>query len=137
MTKNEFIEKMMFKPWVARAIGWQAVDCYGLIVMYYRHVLNIELPIPQGFYDEDDTRANSWFEGVKHWQDVKTPSADNIIFTAYIGDKPAHVGLCIGDNKVLHARGTRNVGGCVEIHSLSAIERLYGKLTYHKFIGDK
>jgi cell wall-associated NlpC family hydrolase len=134
LNQNEFIKKILGKPWVNRAHTFGAVDCFGLVILYYQHVLRIDLPVVPGF-DEKVNFVDCFNEGQKRWQEISLPNETGILFTCYHGDVPMHVGLCVGHGKVLHCRGSENQPGKVEIHSLRAIQRLYGKISYHKFIG--
>lgn len=43
MHKPDFIHAMEGKPWRDRACSFDAADCWGLVVLYYRHVLGIEI----------------------------------------------------------------------------------------------
>ncbi len=40
---SEFIRRMIGVPWSNRACTFDKVDCWGLCVLYYRHVLGTEL----------------------------------------------------------------------------------------------
>ncbi len=134
MTQNEFIKKMMGVHWVNRASSFDAVDCWGLVLLYYKEVLGIQLPVVDGFTSKQDF-TECYEKGKDAWQEVDRPIMNGIAFTSYKGDQPTHVGVCIGHGKALHCRGSENNPGSVEIHSLRAIEHLYGKITYHEFIG--
>jgi cell wall-associated NlpC family hydrolase len=134
MNQHEFITKIKGKPWVNRASSFDSVDCFGLIILYYKHVMGIDLPTVNGFAEKDNF-IDCYNSGVKNWTQVNYPDNEGIAFTCYKGEVPTHVGLCIGKGLVLHARGGNSSHGKVEIHKARAIERLYGKMTYHKFIG--
>lgn len=134
MNQSEFIKKIIGKPWVNRASSFDSVDCWGLVLLYYKEVLNIEIPTVQGF-TEHEQFEKLYFENNHLWQQVDTPQKEGLVFTCYKGDIPTHVGICAGHGKVLHARGTEDSHGKVEIHSIRAIESAYGKMTYHKFTG--
>ncbi len=43
MHKSDFVAAMEGKPWRDRACSYEAADCWGLVVLYYRHVLGIEI----------------------------------------------------------------------------------------------
>ena len=43
MHQPDFIHAMEGKPWRDRACSFDAADCWGLVVLYYRHVLGIEI----------------------------------------------------------------------------------------------
>ena len=134
MTQTEFINKMIGKPWVDRASSFEECDCWGLVLLYYKEVLNIDLPVVKGFTEKEDFLL-CYESGVQQWQEVKTPITQGLAFTSYKGDTPTHVGVCIGNGMALHCRGSVNQAGSVEVHSLRAIESIYGKITYHQFTG--
>ncbi len=43
MTQSEFIGLVNGKPWANRACSFEQMDCWGLVVLYYRNVLGLEL----------------------------------------------------------------------------------------------
>ena len=134
MTQDEFITKILGKPWVNRSSTFDSVDCFGLIMLYYNHVLKINLPTVDGFIEKGDF-VTCYDKGKTLWQEIDSPTENGIAFTCYRGETPIHVGLCIGHGYALHCRGSEKQHGKVEIHSLRAIERLYGRISYHKFTG--
>ena len=134
MEQQQFIKSIIGKPWVNRACSFDSVDCWGLVVMYYKHVLNVDIPTVQGFI-ENDQFEKCYSENLHLWQEVKAPITNGLVFTCYKGETPTHVGVCIGGGKVLHSRGTEANHGKVEIHSIRAIESIYGKIVYHYFTG--
>lgn len=134
MNQSEFIHLIKGKPWVNRAVSFDAVDCYGLVILYYKHVLNIELPEVAGFASGDDV-DQCWGDGVGAWEEVKTPPYAGLAFTSYKGNIPTHVGIVISSTHLLHCRGHTNKPGKVEIHSIRTVANVCGKITYHKFKG--
>lgn len=134
MTQAEFIKKILGKPWRNRASSFDAADCWGLVALYYKHVLNINIPTVAGFIENEEFEQ-CYSENLHLWQQVDTPPHEGLVFTCYKGKTPTHVGLCVGHGKALHSRGDKSENGKVEIHSLRAIESVCGKMTFHKFIG--
>ena len=134
MDSLTFIAKIIGTKWVNRASSFDECDCWGLVVLYYRHVLSIELPTVTGYDDKLDI-ADCWQNEahLPHWVVVDNPSDNGLVFTCYKGDRPTHVGVTIGGGKVLHSNGTNKSGG-VQVNSIRALESMYGKMTYHKFI---
>lgn len=131
LTNQEFIEKTIGLPWENRKSSFESVDCHGLVMLYYKHVLNIDIGVPPGY--EDGRRIDEcWVAEVEsgNWIQVDRPTGDGIVFTCYVQGFPTHVGLVIG-GMVLHCRGSENHPGHVEMHSLRAIEKMYGKVTFH------
>ena len=130
MMQSEFITKMIGKPWVNRASSFNSCDCWGLVLLYYKCVLNIGIPVFPGFIN-----GVNFDECYKHefpmWEEAKPESG--MVFTAYKGEQPVHVGVCINKTHVLHSRGSVNNPGKVELHSIRAIEKMYGELTFYRF----
>lgn len=135
MNQQNFIDKVIGLPWVDRASSFESVDCYGLVTLYYKHVLGIDLPIITGYEAGECDTSQGWQSGISQWQEMDKPSKDGLLFTSYKDGKPSHVGITISATKVLHARGFVGCAGKVEIHSIRAVEAIYGKISFHKFIG--
>lgn len=135
MNKNDFINAVLHKPWVNRAQSMEQMDCWGLVILYYQHVLSIELPVINGY----SIGACSVPEGVSdqliHWEKVDKPTLDGVVFMAFDGDLPAHVGVMISPTKMLHSRGSEETGGNVSIHSIQAMKSRYNRIEYYIFRG--
>lgn len=118
---------MIGVPWVNRAHTLDECDCWGLVVLYYKHVMKIDIPII------DDYLNNSEFGQcfsivIKRW--VQSSSAvDDGMVVAYYGNKPVHVGILIG-NKVLHSRGESSA---TRLDRLTVFERVYTKLEFYQY----
>jgi len=135
MVQQEFIDRVKGLPWVNRASSFDEVDCWGLVLLYYKHVLDIELPEIAGYEQDECGTAQGWYSGIHQWQQLDRPVEHGLLFTCYQGKQPIHVGVTISTTKVLHCRGSAAEPGKVEIHSIRAIEHIYGKMTFHKFVG--
>lgn len=135
MTQKEFVDLVIGKPWVSRDISLDGMDCYGLVVLYYRHVLGIDIQIPDGYFEFEEPL---YLAGASkcNWEETNGPSNDGIMFVLYNGESPRHVGITLNRTHVLHSRfDERDQCGSVQINSLSAIRKLYGKVTFHRYIG--
>lgn len=126
MSKDEFLQKMIGKPWGMRAIGWDAVDCWGLVVMYYRHVLGLEFP-PNNNYSSGLEFSASYQFGIQFWE--QSERFNDCMFVAYNGRTPVHVGLII-NGQCLHARED---GSHVRMDRIRTLERVFSKLEYYKY----
>lgn len=127
---SDFIDKVIGVPWANRACSFEQVDCWGLCVLYYRHVLGIEL------HQTPDYEAGADFftcyQGdVVHWQKVDKP-VEGGIFVGYRASQPAHVGLIL-NRKALHSRGEN---GSVREDSLLIIQRAFTKVEYFVYGAD-
>lgn len=127
MTKEEFIRRANGLPWADRACSFDAVDCWGLVVLYYRHVAGMEL------HQTPDYEAGhdfiTCYEGDRvFWQ----PGARNegSIAVFYRGAHPDHVGVVIDGNRCLHSRGE---GEGVRIDPLPVLERFFTKTEFLQY----
>lgn len=126
MSKEEFISAMTGVAWVNRAISWDAVDCWGLIVMYYRHVLGLEFP-PNNNYSAGSDFECSFSYGIKFWE--LADKFDGCMFVGYSGKNPVHVGLIL-DGRCFHARSE---GSHVRMDNIRTLERVFTKLEFFKY----
>lgn len=127
MHKSEFIEMVTGAPWVDRACTFEAMDCWGLVVLYYRHVLGIEIHHAPDY--EAGADFLTCFSGeVVYWR----PSdiiVDGGIFIAWYGSQPVHVGLTV-NGMALHSRGQN---GHVRADSLRTIQKIFTRVEFYKY----
>lgn len=122
---DEFITFMIDVPWVEGKANFAECDCWGLVVLYYRHVIGIELapthdlPMAEGMAAQLATG---------HWQEVTQP-ADGVVFMSYRDSSPAHCGVIIG-NRVLHSAGGRNRDGYCRFDRFATLQRTYRDMRY-------
>lgn len=105
MTESEFISHWVGRPYLVRGDDESGIDCWALVVRYYRDVLGIEL---------DDTYDDDIAGGFEHeiksgaWELCEKNDA-GVVFMAFdrLGE-PRHVGIVVdGGELILHARHTR------------------------------
>ena len=124
---SDFIRKAIGVPWSNRACSFDKVDCWGLVILYYRHVLGIELHHTPDY--EADQDFFTCYEGdVVFWRSVDKPFEGGI-FVGYRGLQPAHVGLVL-NRHALHSRGEN---GSVRMDSLLVIQRAFTKVEYFEY----
>lgn len=129
MHKSEFIERVTGVPWTDRACTFEAMDCWGLVVLYYRHVLGIEIHHTQD-YESGHDFLTCFDEEVSFWDDTDT-FRDGGIFIAYYGAQPVHVGLTV-DGMALHSRGEC---GHVRADSIRTIKKLFTRVEFKTYAG--
>ena len=126
MTPAEFVDRALSVPWVRWGSDWSGADCFGLIVMWHRHVLGIELgDVPQ-------TDIASGFAVAKGWEpcDIQTGAT---CFMAFRDGAPGHCGIVLDQLHVLHAQGSQEAGGRVKVSRLDALERLYNDIRFYRY----
>lgn len=119
ITLTEFARRMVGVPWVKWRADWQACDCYGLLVMYYRHVLGQDIgQVPHAPFA-------TGLAGLSQWRECPAGTPGEVyVFTK--GSDPQHCGVPYGFGRVLHCWGSDNHPGNVRIDRLDALTRLYG-----------
>lgn len=131
MLKSEFLERVIGIPWHNRACTFEAADCWGLVTLYFRHVLGIELHHSPDYEAGEDFMT--CFDGeVVYWRAVEQFS-DGDIFIAYYGAQPVHVGLII-DGRALHSRGEN---GNVRSDQIRTIQKLFTKTEFLRYAGNR
>lgn len=130
MSDDEFIKLMFGKPYVDRHCSIDAVDCWGLVALYYRivHAINIH---HTDDYGNGSDFATCYHSEVDFWQQHEHPVPGGI-FVAYRGAVPVHVGLIIDDHTIFHAREKTSV----RFDKLRTLERLSTKVEFLTYAGD-
>lgn len=98
---NPWIETLLRIPHVPNYGRMDGADCWGVVEIWYREVLKIELddrsdiaPGPEGLA--------AGFAAKSNWQEIKTPVDDCLVIMSQGRIKAGHVGVFIG-GKVLHS----------------------------------
>lgn len=105
MTEQEFINYWVGRPYRVRGNDESGIDCWALVVRYYRDVLGVIL---------DDSYDDGIAEGFEHeiqsgaWELCNKKEA-GVVFMAFDNSgEPRHVGIVVGGgNFILHSRHTR------------------------------
>lgn len=126
MTPAEFAGRAVGKPWRKWHASWSAMDCFGLIVLYFREVLGLDLgAVPHTDIASGFTRARGWIEC--------GPEAGATCFMAWRDGAPCHCGVLLPGGQVLHSEGSDARAGSVRVTRLSAMLRLYGDLKFYRY----
>ncbi|ELY6320400.1 NlpC/P60 family protein [Cronobacter turicensis] len=131
MLKQEFLNKVIGKPWKNRACSFDAMDCWALVVLYYRHVLGIEIH-QTADYEGGKDFLTCYDADVVFWHRTES-FEDGDIFVAWVGSKPVHVGLIV-DGKALHSRGEN---GHVRPDAIRTIQKLFTKVEFYRYADNR
>ncbi|MBQ0228403.1 NlpC/P60 family protein [Enterobacter ludwigii] len=131
MHRAEFISRIEGVPWSNRACSFDAADCWGLVVMYYRHVLGIEVH-QTADYESGRDFMTCYDADVVFWQRRET-FCDEGIFVAWVGSQPVHVGLILG-GRALHSRGEN---GHVRFDAIRTIQKLFTRVEFYQYAGNR
>lgn len=127
MHRDEFISRIEGVPWSNRACSFDAADCWGLVVMYYRHVLGIEVH-QTADYESGRDFMTCYDADVVFWQRSETFCNEGI-FVAWVGSQPVHVGLILG-GLALHSRGEN---GHVRFDAIRTIQKLFTRVEFYTY----
>ena len=132
MTADDFAARCMALPglpWVRWRSDWQACDCYGLIVLYFREVLGIDLgPVPQTDIASGFALASGWAEC--------GPEPGVSCFMAFRAGAASHCGVLLPGGRLLHSQEGHpdpSTGG-VRITRLEVMTRVYPDLRFYRYI---
>lgn len=125
MTQNEFIRLVNGRPWADRACSMEEMDCWGLVVLYYRHALGVELHQIAGY--ESGCDFITCYERERTFWRLSRLPINGCLAVFYRGDSPAHVGIMVSPVKCLHSRGSL---GFVRIDTPLALLRIYERVEY-------
>ncbi len=104
MTKEEFVNEIIGTQYVNRGYDFDGCDCYGLVYLYYKHVIESELLITDEYKSYEDF-VISFTAQIQEWEEVENPNIDDCAFVSFGGSKPIHCGVYIGANQFLHSCG--------------------------------
>ncbi|MBK5074594.1 C40 family peptidase [Budviciaceae bacterium CWB-B4] len=127
MNKTDFIKRMIGVPWVNRACTFAGCDCWGLVTLYYRHVIGEEIHHKAG-YESNRDFLTCYREEVVFWKRETLP-VESGIFVGYIGNVAEHVGLVV-NGMALHSRG---FNGSVRLDKLRVMEKVFTKVEYFSY----
>lgn len=127
MTPQEFAARAVGVPWVRWRSDWSGMDCFGLVVLFHREVLGLELgPVPQ-------TDIGSGFQQARGWAECG-PEPGASAFMAFSGSgAPAHCGVLLSGGMLLHSEGDVDRCGSVRATRLTAMARIYKDIRFYRY----
>ena len=126
MTAQEFIERMVGTPWVKWRADFDGADCFGMLILYHRHVLGIELgEVPHVSIDDG-------FRAVTGWEEC-TEGATS--FMCFNGPQAVHCGILLPNGGALHCEGSDEHPGNVRVSRLRSMKIIYGDIKTFRYVG--
>ncbi len=108
MTVKEFVYNALKVKFKAKGRSYSSWDCYGLMYMFYRDVLEVELPsFADDYVDAGDSKAsrrvlNDMILAQKHnWKRVEVPQACDVVLFRF-GDTYTHLGVMVNRFSFIH-----------------------------------
>lgn len=126
MTPAEFALRAVGMPWKRWASSWEACDCFGLVCLYFREVLGIDLgAVPQ-------TDIASGFAEVSGWEQCGIEDGA-LAFMTWRDGAPTHCGVVMPGAVLLHAEGDESRPGSVRVTRLAVLERTRADLRFYRY----
>lgn len=97
------------------------MGCFGLVQMWHRHVLGIEV---ETWPTEDLQDGFAARRGC--WQEVNGIVPARTCFLASRDGIALHCGVCVDAGRAIHSAGSEDRFGSVKLAGLSALQRMYG-----------
>lgn len=138
MEKSEFIRRSVGLPWVDRACNWDAMDCWGVVVMYFRYVYGEELPCVEGYHTCEASIIDGFKSQIESgkWRRVDSPDDDCIAFMLFKQGVASHVGVIVDGKHALHSAGSTDYEGQVRCDRLDVFRRFHrGEMIFYKYEG--
>lgn len=126
MTPRDFAVRAVGMTWQRWASSWEACDCYGLVCLYFREVLGIELgAVPQ-------TDIATGFSAAAGWAQCAREEGA-VAFMTWRDGAPTHCGLVLPGDALLHSDGDETRGGSARVTRLVAMERLCPDIRFYRY----
>ncbi|MFZ2967916.1 MAG: NlpC/P60 family protein [Sulfuricurvum sp.] len=111
--------------------SFDGANCYGLVRLFYREQLGIEIPDLRVHSDHSNRVWATYLKEIsEHWHNVDEPEKYDVIAMAQDVNHPRivnHVGVYLGDGKVLHTLNK------VDSHVVSLESIKYMIRGYHRW----
>lgn len=113
--------------------GMAGCDCWGLVFLIYRDLLDTELPLYLDSYQNtaDEKVVSAAIRNEKvNWEEVDKAQPGNVVLIRLKG-QPMHVGVYLGNGRFIHCLD--KVGVVIEkVNSITWRDRIVG---YYKYSG--
>ena len=119
-------DKYIGLPYKSNGRDESGLDCWGLVRLFYKNELGIDLPSYSELYTGgiDPSISTAIQSNMSDWEVVPAGTPGDVCLFNIYGE-PAHVGIYIGSNKFLHIRESKD----------SVIESLGNQQWSKRFVG--
>ncbi len=125
-------------PWKLGGSNECGADCWGLVLMVLPCVYDIRMNSFEGSCATGEELSNI-IEGETNsaaWEEVHPARpGDVVVFYDKQNGKPGHMGVFVGDGRVIHSLHAMN-NGSSSIHEIRIIRRLFKRVEYYRYDSD-
>lgn len=96
-------------PYRERGRTREGLDCFGVVVLFYKEILGIKLPDYTGYdgnwyrIGSDAVLTDKLNESAAVWRSVGTPEKYDILVFKFSSKVPNHCAIYMGNGMMLHA----------------------------------
>lgn len=126
ITPEEFAARAVGLPWIRWRSDWFACDCYGLVLLYLRSVLGIELgQVPQTDIATGFSLSRDWIEC--------GPEPGVTAFMTWRDGAPQHCGVLLPGGLLIHSQegAPRPEDGSARVTRLTVMARACQDLRFY------
>lgn len=129
ISPESFAARMVGVPWRRWRSDFEAVDCFGLIVLYFREVLGISLG------DVPETDIATGFAAARGWEQCDRAEPGAVGFMTWRHGAPTHCGIVLPGGRLLHAQEGHPISdsGSVRISRLVVMQRACADLRFYRY----
>ncbi len=137
MNAKEFCSKVIGIPWVDHQANYTGADCYGLVYMFYRDVLNINIGLPESYANGVRMNEAEFSNGIHdtRWEEIERHEPGCVVLCGYRDGVPSHIGIVVDMINILHSTGSKSSHGSVKLNSVLSFKKAYGRVTFHRYKG--
>ena len=126
-------------PWEQGGTTKHGADCWGLTVLVSREIYGIEIKEFNGSVESGD-KLTSMINGEiesDRWHESTLPKPGDVAVMYNKSTKrPDHIGLFIGDGKILHAPDSDanvNIKRSSAIHPVRILKNFFNKIEFYRY----
>jgi hypothetical protein len=125
MTPDQFAARVVGTPWARHRADWHAMNCFGLLILFFRHVHGVDLgALPETDIATGFARATGW--------EICEPQTGATAWMSWQTGMPTHCGVVLPGEMLLHAEGSEDHPGSVRVTRLAFVRRVYGEILFYR-----
>jgi len=129
LSPDAFAARMVGVPWRRWRSDFEACDCYGLVILYFRAVLGVDLG------EVPETGIAEGFDQIRGWQQCGMAEAGAVGFMTWRNGAPTHCGVVMPGGRLLHAQEGYPIplNGSVKVSRLAVLQRACPDLRFYRY----
>jgi hypothetical protein len=133
LTPDQFAARAVGIPWARWQAEWTGLDCFGLLILWHRHVLGLDITLTPDPSGSHDSTTAGWLDcgAGAGWQRCE-PEPGAVAFMGWIDGAPTHCGIVLAGDRLLHCQGKVDQPGSVRITRGRAIRAIFDDVRHYR-----